>query len=180
MAEEYIGFEEALRRLKLEDAQLKRLISENEIKAYRDSGSMKLKKDDVERLHSRLSGGSQTEELVFEDDETANEPGMATVPLSEAPTMTERSQKKPAPAKAAAPAARKAAPAEKEKAAPAPPRKRKEIPVEVGGEPVWVKAILCLTVVVMVVAVFAAFDSVKGQAGSISSALPGVMPKTAK
>lgn len=174
MAEEYIGFEEALRRLKLEDAQLKRLISENEIKAYRDSGSMKLKKDDVDRLRDRLTGGGQTEELVFEDDD-ANEPGMATVPLSDAPTMTERPSKRPTQAAKPASAPTKKTPAA-EKPAPAP-RRKKEVIVETGGEPAWIKALLVVSVLLMVVAVFTAFDNVNGHAGSISSALPGVLEK---
>ena len=98
VAEEYISFEDALRRLELQDAQLKRLISENEIKAYRDGERMKLKREDVDRLRNRLVGteaeAAQTEELVFEDDEAGEEPGMETVPLTEAETMVEKTAPK--------------------------------------------------------------------------------------
>jgi excisionase family DNA binding protein len=179
VAEDYIPFEEALRRLELQDAQLKRLISENEIKAYRDGDRMKLKKDDVERLRSRLSGGGQTEELVFEDDDAPNEPGMATVPLSEAETMVEKTGRKPAmaakpAARATTPAKKAAAPAEKAAAAP---RRRQEGPKDIGGEPGWVKGLLAVTVAILLVGVFVAFDTVKGRPGSLSAAIPGVMPK---
>ncbi|MBI3820063.1 MAG: hypothetical protein HY286_15320 [Planctomycetes bacterium] len=178
MADEYIGFEEALRRLKLEDAQLKRLISENEIKAYRDSGSMKLKKDDVDRLRERLTGGGgQTEELVFEDDEASNDPGMATVALSEQPTMTERTaQKKTSATPRTTVGSTAKKPADRPISLP-PARRKKEIPVETGGEPGWVKGLLVAALIVMVVSIFTAFDAVKGSAGAISSALPGVLNK---
>ncbi|MFN0206194.1 MAG: hypothetical protein ACKVS6_07755 [Planctomycetota bacterium] len=176
MADDYIGFEDALRRLELQDAQLKRLISENEIKAYRDGDRMKLKKEDVERLRSRLTGSGQTEELVFEDDDAANEPGMATVPLSEAETMMDRGAAKKTTAKPAPKAT--TAPAKKAADKPAPaPRKKREEPVETGGEPAWAKGLLVVTAVLLIVGVFVAFDAVKGQAGSISKSIPGVMPK---
>lgn len=177
MADDYINFDEALKRLELQDAQLKRLISENEIKAYRDGDRMKLKKDDVDRLLSRLSGGGQTEELVFEDDEATTEPGMATVPLSEQETMMEKTARKPAAKPAAKSAATPRRPAAEKAAAPAPARRKKEAPVEVGGEETWVKALLIVSIILLFVAMFPAMDAVRGRAGGVSSGLPGVLEK---
>lgn len=181
MADEYIGFEDALRRLELQDAQLKRLISENEIKAYRDGDRMKLKSDDVERLRSRLVGegpAPEAEELVFEDDESGEDAGMATVPIAEAETIVER----PAPRKAAAaPPAR--AGASKQAVAPATRKasaarraKPKDMPAaDAGTEGGLVQAVLALAFLVLVASIPLAFDNVKGEAGSISSAI--VKPK---
>jgi excisionase family DNA binding protein len=182
VAEEYIPFEDALRRLELQDAQLKRLISENEIKAYRDGERMKLKRDDVERLRSRLVGdvgGGQTEELVFEDDEMGEEPGMATVPLTEAETIVERPAppRRPAAPPARATASAKATVAAPAKKAPAPRRvKSKEMPAEdAGTEGALFKGVLLVCFLALIVAIPFAFDNVKGYPGAISATF--VKPK---
>jgi excisionase family DNA binding protein len=179
VAEEYIPFEDALRRLELQDAQLKRLISENEIKAYRDGERMKLKRDDVERLRTRIVGepdAPQTEELVFEDDEASEEPGMATVPIAEAETIVEKTSVRRT---VSAPVgkgreARAAAPAKK---APAPRRvKPKDLPdADAGNEGALFKGAMLLAFLVLLASIPFAFDNVQGHAGSLSSAV--VKPK---
>ncbi|MBL8804931.1 MAG: hypothetical protein JNN27_23235 [Planctomycetes bacterium] len=96
MAEkEFLSFEEALRELRLKEEELKRLVSEGEIRAFRDGETVKLRKKDVEDLRSELSGGEvvdlgqpAAEELVFEDD-TDLDAGMATEEISEADTILE-------------------------------------------------------------------------------------------
>ena len=93
MAEkEFFSFDEALHELRLKEEELKRLVSEGEIRAFRDGETMKLRRTDVETLRSELSGGEvvdlgdPTEELVFEDD-TDLDMGMATEEISEADTL---------------------------------------------------------------------------------------------
>ena len=93
MAEkEFFSFDEALHELRLKEEELQRLVSEGEIRAFRDGETMKLRKTDVETLRSELSGGEvvdlgeASEELVFEDD-TDLDAGMATEEISEADTI---------------------------------------------------------------------------------------------
>ena len=95
MAEkEFLSFDEALRELRLKEEELKRLVSEGEIRAFRDGETMKLRKTDVETLRAELQGGEvvdlggASEELVFEDD-TDLDAGMATEEISEADTILE-------------------------------------------------------------------------------------------
>jgi excisionase family DNA binding protein len=89
---EFFSFDEALHELRLKEEELKRLVSEGEIRAFRDGETMKLRKTDVETLRSELSGGEvvdlgeASEELVFEDD-TDLDAGMATEEISEADTI---------------------------------------------------------------------------------------------
>jgi len=91
---EFFSFEEALHELRLKEEELKRLVSEGEIRAFRDGETMKLRKQDVEVLRSELSGGevvdlgTASEELVFDDD-TDLDAGMATEEISEADTILE-------------------------------------------------------------------------------------------
>jgi excisionase family DNA binding protein len=91
---EFLSFDEALRELRLKEEELKRLVSEGEIRAFRDGETMKLRKTDVENLRAELQGGevvdlgTASEELVFEDD-TDLDAGMATEEISEADTILE-------------------------------------------------------------------------------------------
>ncbi len=95
MAEkEFYSFDEALRELRLKEEELKRLVSEGEIRAIREGEVVKLRKSDVENLRAELQGGEvvdvgqATEEIVFEDD-TELDAGMATEEISEADTILE-------------------------------------------------------------------------------------------
>jgi excisionase family DNA binding protein len=93
--EEFYNFEEALDELSLKEEELKRLVSEGEIRAFRDGDTMRLRKSDVENLKNELMGGevvdlgSAGEELVFEDDVDLGEAGMATEEISEMDTLLE-------------------------------------------------------------------------------------------
>lgn len=173
MAEEFYSFEKALEELRLKDAELKRLVSENVIRAFRDGERMKLRREDVEKLKSELSEPSGTEELVFEED-AAEEPGMATVPLSEAETMVERTVEKresrpaPTPARPAAAPKRATTTTTTTTRTRAVPARRKEVVVEVTGDSTAVKAALAVTALVLLVSIFVAFDAVQGAPGSVS------------
>jgi len=94
VTEDFFSFDEALSELRLKEEELKRLVSEGEIRAFRDGETMKLRKGDVEALRSELGGGEvidlgePSEEIVFEDD-LADEAGMATEEISDVDTIIE-------------------------------------------------------------------------------------------
>jgi len=94
--EEFFSFDEALKELRLKEEELKRLVSEGEIRAFREGETMRLRRGDVEALRDELAGGEVVdlgdveEELVFEDDaDLADEAGMATEEISDVDTIIE-------------------------------------------------------------------------------------------
>ncbi|MGQ0553968.1 MAG: hypothetical protein ACT4PU_12215 [Planctomycetota bacterium] len=60
---EYISFEEVLKNLKLEEEQLKRLVSAGEIRAFRDKNTMRFKAEDVARLADKAPAAGDDLEL---------------------------------------------------------------------------------------------------------------------
>jgi excisionase family DNA binding protein len=83
--DQFYSFEEALKELRLKEEELKRLVSEGEIRAFREGDTMRLRRADVETLRGELTGGEVVdlgdvaEDLVFEDDvEVAQDAGLAT------------------------------------------------------------------------------------------------------
>lgn len=95
MAEEFYSFEDALRELRLKEEELKRLVSEGEIRAFREGDTMKLRRADVETLRQELSGGAvvdlggSEDEIVFEDSGLGDQAGMATEEISDVDTIIE-------------------------------------------------------------------------------------------
>ena len=95
MPEDFFSFDEALNQLNLKEEELKRLVSEGEIRAFREGDTMKLRRADVENLRKELMGGEvvdlggAAEELVFEDDLELEETGMATEEISDMDTLLE-------------------------------------------------------------------------------------------
>jgi excisionase family DNA binding protein len=94
--DEFYSFEEALRELRLKEEELKRLVSEGEIRAFREGETMRLRRGDVEALRDELSGGGEvvdlgsSDELVFEDEaDLGDEAGMATEEISDVDTIIE-------------------------------------------------------------------------------------------
>jgi len=93
--EEFYSFEEALSELRLKEEELKRLVSEGEIRAFREGDTMRLRQSDVAALRNELSGsevvdlGDVSEELVFEDDADLGDAGMATEEISDVDTLIE-------------------------------------------------------------------------------------------
>lgn len=95
MSDEFFSFDEALDELRLKEEELKRLVSEGEIRAFRKGDTMKLRRSDVEALRAELSTGGEvvdlgdsTEELVFEDD-ADDDAGMATQEIADVETIIE-------------------------------------------------------------------------------------------
>lgn len=139
VAEDYVNFENALRELKLTEDQLKRLVSEGEIRAIRgDNNSMRFRREEIERLkqdtgktiqYTEESSDTLTDDLLFDEasDLEVDEEGMATAQISSEDTYTgeeaappkgAKGKTPPPPAKGAKPAKSEPKPAPKA-AAPA-------------------------------------------------------------
>ncbi|MCA8975714.1 MAG: hypothetical protein KDC98_13410 [Planctomycetes bacterium] len=119
-SDDFVSFEKALRELKMRSEELKKLVSEGEIRAFRDGDSMKFRAEDVDALVSKADGES---ELSFADS-LEDDTGMVTEQLSDEDTLLaddddvvipERPRRGAARAGRSAPVAMAAAaPAEKE------------------------------------------------------------------
>lgn len=82
--DDFISFEKALRDLKLRSEELRKLVSEGEIRAFRDGpDSMKFRREDVEALTTKSKG---EEELAFADS-LEDDTGMVTEQLSAEDTL---------------------------------------------------------------------------------------------
>lgn len=105
--EEFVSLEKALKELRLKDEELKRLVSEGEIRAFRDADKMKFKREDIEKLKQDTgktiqfqdeSSDTLTDDLLFdeevEDLELDDEIGMATAPISSDETFVDDTPKK--------------------------------------------------------------------------------------
>jgi len=95
VANPYSSFEDALRKLELEEDDLKRLISAGEIRAFREGSKMHLRAEDVDKVAKQLGIGSNVSEkdagqsLQVEDlsPGASGEAGMSTTQLSEEDTL---------------------------------------------------------------------------------------------
>ncbi len=70
---EFYNFDEVLRQLNIDENRLKRLVSEGEIRAFREGGNMKFKRNEIDGLAGRAGRGGQTSEtslteISLEDD----------------------------------------------------------------------------------------------------------------
>lgn len=81
--DDFLSFEKALRELKLRSEELKKLVSEGEIRAFRDGDSMKFRAEDVAALGSKAKG---EDELAFADS-LEDDTGMVTEQLSAEDTL---------------------------------------------------------------------------------------------
>jgi hypothetical protein len=88
MADEFYDFEKALNELKMEEEELKRLVSAGEIRAFRSKGQMKFRKADIEKLQGRDTA-SLADDLVFDEADLSldDDEGMATAKIDEQDTL---------------------------------------------------------------------------------------------
>jgi hypothetical protein len=137
--EEYVSFENALRELQISADQLKRLVSEGEIRAIRgEHNTMRFRKDEIDRLKqdtgktlqfTEASSETLTDDLLFDeaDDKDAEE-GASTVQLKPSAPAPKASPKppppSPKPSPKAAPAARPASPKPSPESRPVTPVRR--------------------------------------------------------
>lgn len=120
--DDFVSFDKALRELNIQSDELKRLVSEGEIRAFRDGDSMKFKREDLETM------SPDQNELVFADN-LEDDTGMVTEELSDEDTLLaddDLLDDEPAQAPATPARSRSAAPS----------RRRAEAEVE-ESEPVW-------------------------------------------
>jgi hypothetical protein len=81
--EDFLSFEKALRELKMRSEELKKLVSEGEIRAFRDGDSMKFRKEDIDAISEKAKG---EDELTFADS-LEDDTGMVTEQLSADDTL---------------------------------------------------------------------------------------------
>ncbi len=81
--EDFLSFEKALRELKMRSEELKKLVSEGEIRAFRDGDSMKFRRDDIKALGAKAAGDA---ELSFADS-LEDDTGMVTEQISDEDTL---------------------------------------------------------------------------------------------
>ena len=136
--EDFVSFEKALRDLKMQSEELKRLVSEGEIRAFRDGQSMKFKREDIESL----ADDDDNEELVFAES-LEDDTGMVTEELSDEETLLAEDDlvdDEPAPTRRS------------RTATPAPARRARAVEAEEeqATEPMWatVAAGLCAVVAI--------------------------------
>ncbi len=133
--DDFLSFEKALRELKMRSEELKKLVSEGEIRAFRDGDSMKFRLEDIKALTTKAEGDSK---LSFADS-LEDDTGMVTEQISEEDTLLaeddvveEKAAKRAAPARSARSAATVSAGAPAER------------------EPGWVTAACVLTAVLVI------------------------------
>ena len=190
---EFYSFDEVLKRLKIDEQRLKKLVSEGEIRAFREGAEMKFRKMDIDNMdRTRPVAGSEdataavdlsaggvqqsetlTDDLIFDegDDVGNKEAGMATAEISSQDTFvdegvgmsTEPLEEPGEPA----PAAKKKGP--KTSAGPATRSRatrteEDDAPVETG----WAVA-LALSAVVLLGAVFVTWDVAQSDRGTAAA-----------
>lgn len=104
--DDFVSFENAMRELKLRSEELRKLVSQGDIRAKKEGASMKFKRQDVDALAERITsdkgGAAKPAGDALEDDT-----GMVTEQISDEDTLL--SEDVATPAKAARPAAARAA-----------------------------------------------------------------------
>jgi excisionase family DNA binding protein len=132
--DDFLSFEKALRELKMRSEELKKLVSEGEIRAFRDGDSMKFRREDVKALGSKAAGDA---ELSFADS-LEDDTGMVTEQISDEDTLL-ADDEVAAPARGRAAVATPSRPSRAAVAAAAPAK-----------EPGWVAAVGILGFLVMI------------------------------
>jgi hypothetical protein len=102
---EFYSFDEVLRKMSIDEQRLKKLVSEGEIRAFREGSEMRFRRSDIDSMsHTRPIGGGEdataaidlsagggrrtsetlTDDLIFDegDDLADHETGMATAEIS--------------------------------------------------------------------------------------------------
>ncbi len=143
--EDFLSFEKALRELKMRSEELKKLVSEGEIRAFRDGDSMKFRRDDIKALGAKAAGDA---ELSFADS-LEDDTGMVTEQISDEDTLLADDDAPAAPARGARGAAA-ARPARAAAVAAAPKQ-----------EPGWVTGLAIVGFLLMVYGALLSFSAAK-------------------
>jgi hypothetical protein len=109
--DDFVSFENAMRELKLRSEDLRKLVSQGDIRAKKEGASMKFKRQDVDALAERFTSDSFTANnggaAKPAGDALEDDTGMVTEQISDEDTLL--AEDAPAPTKAARPAAQRAA-----------------------------------------------------------------------
>ena len=181
---EYYSFEEVLKDLKLEEDELKRLVSAGEIRAFRDKNTMRFKAEDVDRLRGE-GGDLELDDLELElDDDKPAIKAAASAPLPSADdeltleeTVVEEIELEASPAAPAVEAELQAEAADargkgragRGAAAPAAARRTTRTTVEEveeGREGIGTLSALIVAMLLLLCATFVVLDAVLGQASN--------------
>ena len=79
---DYYSFDEVLNDLKLEEDELKRLVSAGEIRAFRDKNTMRFKAEDVARLRGQRPDDAGLDDLELELEEDATVASVSSTEIS--------------------------------------------------------------------------------------------------
>ncbi len=181
MAEDFYSFEKALRELHKTEEELKKLVSEGEIRAFRDESSMKFKKEDIDRFKKAIGSDLPTHEAptgelheeLFGDDSGSgsDDVGMATQQISDSSFLEEATEAPPTtPGRAKGGAGRKAARPAAAARASGVARRRPE-PVAASDEGNGMRAVLVLATLVLLYAVVVAVSARKGEPNGMSESV---------
>src|SRR5690606_7328611 len=143
--DDFISFEKALRDLRMQSEELKKHVSEGEIRAFRDGDSMKFRREDLEALRA---GGTVEEELVFAES-LEDDAGMQTEELSDEDTLLADDEEEEEVV-----AVRRTTTT----AATARPSRARAAVEEAEKEPGWVGAVAILSFVLMLWAFMVTYD----------------------
>jgi hypothetical protein len=115
VADDYVTFESALKELQLTAEQLKRLVSEGEVRAIRgEQNTMKFRREEIERLkqdtgktiqYTEPSADTLTDDLLFDEsnDLDVSDEGMATAQIKSGDTIPAKDKPAAKPAGRASP-----------------------------------------------------------------------------
>lgn len=166
---DYYSFDEVISDLRMEEDELKRLVSAGEIRAFRDQDTMRFKAEDIERLRGGDAGDDldlemdldlgDDDALVLEDDGPTDGPEELDLAAS-APARPARASKGGGKAKSAGAPQRRTP----RSAAAAEPE---------GTEGPGTLFALVLGVIVLLFANFAAFGAVSGRTNQLTDFLAG-------
>ncbi len=171
MADDFYSFDEALDELKLKEEELKRLVSEGELRAFRKGDTMKIRRADVELLRAELDADvsdldDTVDELVFEDDSDLDaDAGMATQELDVETLVDEEEPVAAEPARAS------------RSSASARPAKRSAVAAaaaEEEEEPAWVKGLLMVSALLLMLAMPIMLSLGTGNAGGLAKGVAGL------
>jgi excisionase family DNA binding protein len=138
--DDYISFEKALAELNLREEDLRRMVSEGDIRAFREGASMRFRREDIDALASKRKG---EEDLMFADS-LEDDTGMVTEEISDEDTLlAEDDVEEVKPVKAVRPRKASAVVATTE--------------VE-GREPTWVTAVAIASCVVCLYGLFVLYS----------------------
>jgi len=186
VAEDFYSFDKVLKELHLEEEQLKKLVSEGEIRAFRDEDKMKFKAEDIERIKGSAASADDelptieapTEELtdeLFGDDEIADqEVGMATQQIADSSFLEESVDEIEPIELESAPEVVKTT-SRRAPASTAGQARRRGDAEEVGSEGTGMQVVLVLAAVILIYGLIVVFNAAEVQSTAMTEGFANFM-----